>query len=169
MMNSSEMGEILAMVSAIDGQLVRESKIAMWLEVLDGCSYEELRAAIVPAHLEAENGVVQPRDLWMQVKRARAVANAQVHELEDLRVEDDSKYVGPPSNLVEMQEFYQRLWEVNPWEFEEQNGDRVLRNGKPHMIPLTGEKLKRSIFDKAWEMGWSIPEARWDHAEGVLM
>ena len=80
MMNKHQMGEVLAMVSALDGQLVAESKVLMWLEVLQGCTYEELVAAITPAHLEAEKGVVQARDLFEQVRRARAVAN-QVPEL----------------------------------------------------------------------------------------
>jgi hypothetical protein len=71
MMNKVKMGEILAMVSALDGQIVSESKASMWLEVLSECTYEELKAAIGPAHLEADKGIVQARDLFEQVRRAR--------------------------------------------------------------------------------------------------
>jgi hypothetical protein len=158
MMNSSKMGEILSMVSALDGQLVTESKIAMWLEVLGDFTYEELVAVIKPAHIEAD-GVMQARDLFEQARRARAVASSRVDELED-----GAQYVDAPSNLREMEAFYARLWEANPWDYEQKSGQK-LRNGKDHYVPITGDELQRRIFDKAWELGWVIPAPRWDDVE----
>jgi hypothetical protein len=66
MMNNVEMGEVLALCSALDGQLVTESKIAMWLEVLDGVSYEECRDAIAPAYRELGQGVLTSKGCWMR-------------------------------------------------------------------------------------------------------
>ena len=43
------MSEIVTMASALDGQIVSESKVLMWLEMLGRFTYEECRAAIVPA------------------------------------------------------------------------------------------------------------------------
>jgi len=43
-MNKSEMTEIVSMCSALDGQLVSESKVIMWLAMFEGYSYGELVA-----------------------------------------------------------------------------------------------------------------------------
>jgi hypothetical protein len=44
------MGKVLSFCSALDGQQVTEAKVLMWLQVLDGRSYEEVQTAIVPAY-----------------------------------------------------------------------------------------------------------------------
>ena len=72
MMNKAEMGEILSMASALDGQIVSESKIAMWLEMLENSTYEECRAAIVPACKESPTGFITAKGIWEQVRRARS-------------------------------------------------------------------------------------------------
>ena len=48
-MNKSEMIEIVSMCSALDGQLVSESKVIMWLAMFEGYSYGELVAGISQA------------------------------------------------------------------------------------------------------------------------
>ena len=83
MMNVAKMGEILAMCSALDGQLVTEAKIGMWVQVLEGCSYEECRDAIVPAYREATNGIVTAKGLWDVVRRGRSEPGVSEIELEE--------------------------------------------------------------------------------------
>ena len=86
MMNKAEMGEILSMASALDGQIVSESKIAMWLEMLENYTYEECRAAIVPACKESPNGFVTAKGIWEQVRRVRSqpVPRQWVKDLHDI-------------------------------------------------------------------------------------
>jgi hypothetical protein len=76
MMNKHEVGELLAMCSALDGQQVTEPKALMWLQVLEGASYEECRDAIVPAYKEATNGIVTAKGLWDVVRRVRSQPKA---------------------------------------------------------------------------------------------
>jgi hypothetical protein len=72
MMNKNEVGELLAMCSALDGQLVTEPKAIMWLEVLEGVSYEEAKVALIPAYKESNNDIVTAKGVWEQVRRARS-------------------------------------------------------------------------------------------------
>ncbi len=72
MMNKNEVGELLAMCSALDGQQVTESKAIMWLEVLEGVSYEEAKVALIPAYKESNNDIVTAKGVWEQVRRARS-------------------------------------------------------------------------------------------------
>jgi hypothetical protein len=86
MMNKIEMGEIVAMCSALDGQIVSESKVAMWLETLGHYSYEECREAIVPACKESSSGIVTAKGIWEQVRRKRSqpVPRQWVKDLHDI-------------------------------------------------------------------------------------
>jgi hypothetical protein len=86
MMNKAEMGEILSMASALDGQIVSESKIAMWLEMLGHYTYEECRVAIVPACKESPTGFVTAKGIWEQVRRDRSVGKPRdwVRDLHDI-------------------------------------------------------------------------------------
>ena len=71
-MNKSEMTEIVSMCSALDGQLVSESKVIMWLQMFEGYSYGELVAGIIPALKEASSGMVTAKGLFDVVRRVRA-------------------------------------------------------------------------------------------------
>jgi hypothetical protein len=86
MMTESEMAEIVSLASALDGQMVSESKVLMWLEMLGRFTYEECRAAIVPACQESAAGIVTAKGIWEQVRRDRAVAKPRdwVRDLHDL-------------------------------------------------------------------------------------
>ena len=70
-MNKSEMTEIVSMCSALDGQLVSESKVIMWLQMFEGYSYGELQAGIIPALKEASSGMVTAKGLFDVVRRVR--------------------------------------------------------------------------------------------------
>jgi hypothetical protein len=72
-MNKAEMAEIVSLASALDGQIVSESKVLMWLEMLGRFTYEECRAAIVPACQESAVGIVTAKGIWEQVRRDRSV------------------------------------------------------------------------------------------------
>ena len=80
------MSEIVTMASALDGQIVSESKVLMWLEMLGRFTYEECRAAIVPACQESAVGMVTAKGIWEQVRRDRAVPKPRdwVRDLHDL-------------------------------------------------------------------------------------
>jgi hypothetical protein len=95
MMNKSQMSEIVTMCSALDGQQVADSKIAMWLQVLDGCTYEECRDAIVPAYKEATNGIVTAKGLWDVVRRARSQPGRVLGE------DDESSWASDPQPVCE--------------------------------------------------------------------
>jgi hypothetical protein len=85
-MNKAEMAEIVSLASALDGQMVSESKVLMWLEMLGRFTYEECRAAIVPACQESTVGIVTAKGIWEQVRRDRAVAKPRdwVRDLHDI-------------------------------------------------------------------------------------
>jgi hypothetical protein len=80
------MSEIVTMASALDGQIVSESKVMMWLEMLGRFTYEECRAAIVPACQESTVGIVTAKGIWEQVRRDRAVPKPRewVQDLHDM-------------------------------------------------------------------------------------
>ena len=86
MMTEDEMSEIVTMASALDGQIVSESKVLMWLEMLGRFTYEECRAAIVPACQESSVGIVTAKGIWEQVRRDRAVPKPRdwVRDLHDI-------------------------------------------------------------------------------------
>ena len=86
MMTEDEMSEIVTMASALDGQIVSESKVLMWLEMLGRFTYEECRAAIVPACQESTVGIVTAKGIWEQVRRDRAVPKPRdwVRDLHDI-------------------------------------------------------------------------------------
>lgn len=86
MMTEDEMSEIVTMASALDGQIVSESKVLMWLEMLGRFTYEECRAAIVPACQESSVGIVTAKGIWELVRRDRAVPKPRdwVRDLHDL-------------------------------------------------------------------------------------
>ena len=85
-MNKSEMTEIVSMCSALDGQLVSESKVIMWLQMFEGYSYGELVAGIVPALKESSSGMVTAKGLFDVVRRVRAqpVAREYVQALHEI-------------------------------------------------------------------------------------
>jgi hypothetical protein len=95
MMLIEKMSEIVTMCSALDGQQVTDSKVAMWLEVLDGCTYEECRDAIVPAYREASNGIVTAKGLWDVVRRDRAEPGLSDREVEE------ASWVSDPQPICE--------------------------------------------------------------------
>lgn len=85
-MTEDQMSEIVTMASALDGQIVSESKVLMWLEMLGSYTYEECREAIIPACKEHASGLVTAKGIWQQVRRERSYPGARdwVEELHDL-------------------------------------------------------------------------------------
>ena len=85
-MTKAEMMEIVTMASALDGQIVSDAKVMMWLQMFEGYSYEELQAGIIPALKEAPSGMITAKGLYDQVRRVRSqpVARGYVGELHDL-------------------------------------------------------------------------------------
>jgi hypothetical protein len=94
-MFDTQMTEIVTMCSALDGQQVTDSKVAMWLQVLDGCTYEECRDAIVPAYKEATSGIVTAKGLWDVVRRARSQPGRALGE------DDESSWASDPQPACE--------------------------------------------------------------------
>jgi len=85
-MNKSEMTEIVSMCSALDGQLVSESKVIMWLQMFEGYGYGELQAGIIPALKESTSGMVTAKGLFDVVRRVRVqpVAREYVQALHEI-------------------------------------------------------------------------------------
>ena len=85
MVNKVEMGEIVSLASALDGQVVSEPKVLMWLEMLGDYTYEECREAIVPACKEHPAGIVTAKGVYDQVRRKRSqpVPRQWVRDLHD--------------------------------------------------------------------------------------
>ncbi len=86
-MNKAEMAELLALCSALDSQIVSESKVAMWLEMLGQYSFEECREAIIPAYKESSSGMITAKGIWEQVRRSRSAvpsARAWVKDMHDI-------------------------------------------------------------------------------------
>jgi len=86
MMNKSQMAEIVSLSSALDGQIVSESKVVMWMAMLDGFTYEDLKDAIIPAYKESQAGVVTAKGLWDQVRRGKMqpVTRGWVRDMHDI-------------------------------------------------------------------------------------
>jgi len=99
MMNKNEVGELLAMCSALDGQQVTESKALMWLEVLDGVSYEEAKAALIPAYKDSANEIVTAKGVWEQVRRARSQPASSDRMLEEADWKSDPQPICEAHNL----------------------------------------------------------------------
>ncbi len=64
-MNKSEMTEIVSMCSALDGQLVSESKVIMWLQMFEGIRMGSWWRGLVPALKESTSGMVTAKGLLM--------------------------------------------------------------------------------------------------------
>lgn len=82
-MNESEVGKVLAMVSAIDSRNVTESMVKMWAAVLNEetarpWTYDEAAAA-VPAFFATEADYLSPRWLIVKMKQAREAQAAERH------------------------------------------------------------------------------------------
>ncbi len=71
-MTEDQMSAIVTMASALDGQIVSESKVMMWLEMLGDYKYEECVKAIIPACKEHPAGLVTAKGIWEQVRRERS-------------------------------------------------------------------------------------------------
>jgi len=86
MMNKSQMTEIVSLASALDGQIVSESKVLMWMAMLDGFTYEQLKDAIIPACKESPAGMVTAKGLWDVVRReaSQPVRRGWVKEMHDI-------------------------------------------------------------------------------------
>lgn len=99
MMFDTQVTEIVTMCSALDGQQVTEAKVAMWLQALDGCSYEECVQAIVPAYREATNGFITAKGIWDVVRRARSQPDSSDRVLEEADWRSDPQPVCEEHNL----------------------------------------------------------------------
>jgi hypothetical protein len=99
MMNKNEVGELLAMCSALDGQQVTESKALMWAEVLDGVSYEEAKVALIPAYKESNNDIVTAKGVWEQVRRARSQPGSSDRVLEEADWKSEPQPICEEHNL----------------------------------------------------------------------
>ena len=85
-MTKAEMMEIITLCSALDGQIVSESKVIMWLRMFEGYSYGELVAGIIPALKESTSGMVTAKNLYSVVSRVRSqpVAREYVQALHEI-------------------------------------------------------------------------------------
>jgi hypothetical protein len=94
------MGKVLSFCSALDGQQVTEAKVLMWLQVLDGRSYEEVQTAIVPAYTVSLNGIVTARGI-LDVLHAKAKPASAVMWMQDEADLDESGWKSDPQPVCE--------------------------------------------------------------------
>jgi hypothetical protein len=99
-MNKAEMTKVLSFCAALDGQQVTEAKVLMWLQVLDGASYEEVQTAIVPAYTVSLNGIVTARGL-LDVLHAKAQPGRPVMYMEGEADLDESGWRSDPQPVCE--------------------------------------------------------------------
>ena len=99
-MNKAEMTKVLSFCSALDGQQVTEAKVLMWLQVLDGASYEDVQEAIVPAYTVSVNGIVTARGI-LDVLQAKAKPASAVMYLQDEADLDESGWKSDPQPVCE--------------------------------------------------------------------
>ena len=78
-MNKAEMTKVLSFCAALDGQQVTEAKVLMWLQVLDGASYEDVQEAIVPAYTVSVNAIVTARGILDVLQAKSQPANAVMY------------------------------------------------------------------------------------------
>ena len=99
-MNKVEMGKVLSFCSALDGQQVTEAKVLMWLQVLDGRSYEEVQTAIVPAYTVSLNGIVTARGI-LDVLQAKSQPASAVMWMQDEADLDEAGWKSDPQPVCE--------------------------------------------------------------------
>lgn len=99
-MTKNEMTKVLSFCAALDGQQVTESKVLMWLQVLDGASYEEVQTAIVPAYTVSQNGIVTARGI-LDVLQAKSQPASAVMYLQDEADLDESGWKSDPQPVCE--------------------------------------------------------------------
>jgi hypothetical protein len=68
-MKKSEMVKILTMVSALDGRSSDDMQVEMWMRLFDGCSFESVEAAIIPAYKESDKGFLTAKQVWDVMRR----------------------------------------------------------------------------------------------------
>ena len=99
-MNKVEMGKVLSFCAALDGQQVTDAKVLMWLQVLDGCSYEEVQTAIVPAYTVSLNGIVTARGI-LDVLQAKSQPASAVMWMQDEADLDEAGWKSDPQPVCE--------------------------------------------------------------------
>jgi len=66
-MNHGEVATLLAMVSSLDRQPVDEGMVEMWHRLLEGYSFEECEAALLPAYRESRSGFITAKSIYDRV------------------------------------------------------------------------------------------------------
>ncbi len=68
-MNREETVKVLTMVSALDGRSADEMQVEMWLEMFRNFSFDQVKAAIIPAYKESDKGFLTAKGVWDVLRR----------------------------------------------------------------------------------------------------
>jgi hypothetical protein len=72
-MNREETVKVLTMVSALDGRTADEMQVEMWLEMFRNFSFDQVKAAIIPAYKESDKGFLTAKGVWDVLRREAAI------------------------------------------------------------------------------------------------
>jgi hypothetical protein len=159
-MQKQETQRLVLKVCAIDGRQPTEQTFITWHELIGHLSFEVASLALQMAMSDERVNKVEPRHLLARVPDATGKLNAEMRS-EPEEQYDPGIHLPLPSNMRELEEFYSKLWRANPWPTYKWSGAYTKRGNK-HEIPIMGDELDRIIRGKAAELGWTVPEARWD-------
>lgn len=164
-MNLTEVKELLAKVAAVDNRELSEVMAKAWFEVIGSLSYRVAERALVLARRDSRIDWLMPKHIMEKSRDAIAELNRE----ETARQEPEEgawQACDRPSNFNEMVEFYQKLWQVAPWERYTHTGGFTAGTSysKPQRIEtrVGATELDRRIRESAKKVGWTVPEPRWD-------
>ena len=100
MMNKTEMSQVLAVCSALDGQQVTESKVTAWMPLFERFGYEEVEKLVHATYLESKNGIVTPQDLAKAVDAAREPVRPLTYKQDEADL-DESGWRSDPQPICE--------------------------------------------------------------------
>lgn len=161
----SETKDLLARVAAVDNRELSEAMAQEWHSIIGQLSYRVAERALILARRDPQIEWIQPKHILAKMHFAVAELNRE----EQLGKDSEDANWNPcdkPLNYDEMVEFYTKLYQANPWDTRVKTGMMTSGGayGKPQpiIVRALGAELDRRIRAKADEIGWTIPEPRWN-------
>ena len=66
-MDRGEVATLLAMVSSLDRQAVDDGMVEMWFQLLEKYSFDDCKAALLPAYKDSRNGFITAKSIYDRV------------------------------------------------------------------------------------------------------